>query len=257
MPKIHPTALVSEDATVAHDVEIGPFTVVESGVTLESGVRLGGHVWIGNTDVGEGSSIGWGSVIGADPQDLSFDQSVDSKVLIGPHNTLREYVTIHRGSKRGTATTIGTQNFLMTGVHLAHDVQMGDHNVLANNVMLGGHVHIGKKTFLGGGSGLHQFIHVGDYSICQGNAAISQDIPPYCIAHGQNYLAGLNTVGLRRAGFTSEDRAEIKSAYHLLFQQGLSRREALALANIRTWSHAAQVLFQAVANPSRKGIIST
>lgn len=257
MPVIHPTALVSPEAILAEDVEIGPFAVVEGPVKLGAGVKIAGHVLIrGDTEVGEGSSIGWGSVVGADPQDLSFKTATKSGVRIGPHNTLREYVTIHRGSHDGDHTTLGERNFLMTGAHLAHDVHMGDHNVLANNVLLAGHVHLGSRVFLGGGAGFHQFIRIGDYAMSQGNAAISQDVPPYCLVHGQNQLAGLNVVGLRRGGFDTATRANIKAAAKLLFHSGYPIRHALELAAEREWSDAAQLLIDAVASPSKKGVIT-
>lgn len=255
VPKIHPSALVSADAELADDVVVGPFAVIEGPVRLAEGVEIGGHAWIsGRTVVGGNSKIGWGSVVGADPQDLSFDPSTESGVVIGAGNTLREYVTIHRGSKHGSDTRIGDGNFLMTGVHLAHDVTMGDGNVLANNVLIAGHVKIGRRTFLGGGAGFHQFIHIGDFALVQGNTASSQDVPPYCALYGINRLAGLNVVGLRRAGFTAEERAEIKRAYQLLFASGKRREDALAEAAGRTWGEAAMKLIDAVARPSKKGV---
>lgn len=257
MPKIHPTALVSPLAHLADDVEIGPHTVIDGAATLENGVQVDGHVLVrGRVTLGAGTKVGWGCVIGADPQDLGFDPATDSGVVIGPGNTLREYVTIHRGSHAGTVTRLGEGNFLMVGVHLAHDVVLGDRNILANNVLLGGHIHVGSRVFLGGGAGFHQFLRIGDLSIVQGNAAISQDVPPYCAAHGQNCLAGLNVVGLRRAGFDSAARAEIKSLHRLLFQSSLPMRRALEEAQARVWSPAATVLLDAVAHPSRKGVIS-
>jgi len=254
---IHPTALIAPEAEIAGNVDIGPFTVIEGPVRLDSGVSIGGNVWIsGDVAIGENSSIGWGSVIGAVPQDLAFDPDTPSGVRIGPSNTLREYVTIHRGAKAGSFTSLGRGNFLMTGVHLAHDVLLGDENVLANNVLLAGHVCVGDRVFLGGGAGFHQFLRVGDLAMVQGNAAISQDVPPFCVVHGQNCLAGLNTVGLRRAGFDAPARSEIKKAFHLLFRSGLGLGAALREATAADWSPAAARLVAAVASPSRKGVIS-
>ena len=130
MPSIHPTAQISPDAELADDVSVGPFTVIEGAVKVAAGVTIGGHAWIsGRVSIGEDSKIGWGSIVGGDPQDLSFDPAADSGVIIGPRNTLREYVTIHRGSKSGGDTVLGEGNFLMTGVHLAHDVRLGDGNI--------------------------------------------------------------------------------------------------------------------------------
>lgn len=242
---------------MADDVTIGPFTVIEGPVKLEAGVSVGGHAHVtGRTTVGEGSSIGWGSIVGADPQDLSFDPDTDSGVTIGPRNTLREYVTVHRGSKSGSNTTMGADNFLMTGVHLAHDVLLGDGNILANNVLLAGHVTIGNKAFLGGAAGFHQFIHVGDLAMVQGLTAVSQDVPPYCTAYGINTLAGLNSIGLRRAGLTADERAFIKRAYLLIFLSGKRRADALEEASHIDWPPAAQRFIDAIAAPSKKGVMS-
>ncbi|MEI7955016.1 MAG: acyl-ACP--UDP-N-acetylglucosamine O-acyltransferase [Verrucomicrobiota bacterium] len=254
---IHPSALISPEAELADDVVVGPFAVIEGPVKLAAGVVIGGHAWVcGDTWLGEGTRIGWGSVIGADPQDLGFDPACRSGLRIGAGNQIREYVTIHRSSKEGGNTTLGDGNYLMTGVHLGHDSLVGDSNVIANNVMFGGHVHLGNRVFLGGGAGFHQFLHIGDLVMVQGNAVVSQDVPPYCVVYGNNQLAGLNTVGLRRAGFDAAARAEIKKAYGLLFTSGLTLYKALEEAVAMDWSPAARCLLEAVAKPSRKGIIT-
>lgn len=236
---------------------VGPFTVIEGPVKLSTGVSIGGHAWIaGRTSIGEGSSVGWGAVIGADPQDLSFDPATDSGVTIGPRNTLREYVTVHRGSKPGAFTLIGEGNLLMTGVHLAHDVHLGDGNILANSVMLAGHVHVGNKAFLGGGAGFHQFIRVGDLAMVQGLTAVSQDVPPFCTAYGINQIAGLNTIGLRRAGFSATERDAVKRAYKLVYHSAKPREDALAEAATLEWPEPAARFLAAIANPSKKGVMS-
>jgi UDP-N-acetylglucosamine acyltransferase len=254
---VHPSALISPEVEIAADAEVGPFTVIEGQVRISAGVRIAGHVWIsGKVVIGEGSSVGWGSVIGAQPQDLGFDAATASGVQIGSENTIREYVTVHRGSRNGGDTVLGNGNFLMTGVHLAHDVTLGDRNVLANNALLGGHVRVGNRAFLGGGAAFHQFVRVGDLAMVQGNAAISQDVPPFCVAHGQNCLAGLNNVGLRRAGIPGAERVEIKKAYHLLFRAGLGLGASLREASKRQWNMLAKELIDAVANPSRKGVMT-
>ncbi|KAB2642088.1 MAG: acyl-ACP--UDP-N-acetylglucosamine O-acyltransferase [Verrucomicrobia bacterium] len=254
---LHPSALISPEAQLADDVEVGPFAVIEGSVQLAAGVKIGGHAWLcGDTSIGEGSSIGWGSVIGANPQDLGFDPALRSGVRIGARNQIREYVTIHRSSQAGGHTTLGEGNYLMTGVHVGHDSQIGDGNVLANNVMFGGHVRLGNRAFLGGGGGYHQFLHIGDLAMVQGNAVVSQDVPPYCVAYGKNHLAGLNTVGLRRAGLDAAARAEIKKVYGLLFGSGLTLNRALEAAAAMDWSPAAKLLLDSVAKPSRKGVIT-
>jgi len=257
MPAVHPSALVSPDAELADGVTVGPFTMIDGPVKLEAGVSVAGHCHIvGRVRIGTGSKVGWGSVIGADPQDLSFDPATDSGVDIAERNTIREYVTIHRGSKPGSNTCLGQGNFLMTGAHLAHDVKMGCDNIIANNVLIAGHVTVGNRVFLGGGAVFHQFIRIGDLAMAQGNSGISRDVPPYCIVHGVNRLSGINVVGLRRAGIDSATRAEIKEAYRLLFLSGHLLSKANEIAASRTWSDVARKLVDAVAMPSSKSILT-
>ena len=257
MPSIHPTALVSDSANLASDVEVGPFAIIEDGVTLGAGCRIDSHAKIcRGVTMGAGNVVGHGAVIGGDPQDLSFDPTTPSGVLIGDQNTFREGVTINRSTQDGGATVIGNENFLMAVSHLAHDVTIGSHNVLANNSMVAGHCRLGDSIFIGGGAGLHQFIYVGNHAMIQGNAGMTKDVPPYCIAHQINQLSGLNIIGLKRAGFTPDERKEIKQAYKHLFTTTSTRSEALARADEIKWGPAATKLIEAFRNPSRKGILT-
>ena len=229
MPNIHPTALVSPEAHLADDVTVGPFAIIDAGVEIGSGCTIGPRAWItGNlTKLGKNNQIGCGAIIGDNPQDGSFDTSTPSGVIIGDNNRFGDYVTIHRSTFENGNTTIGDNNFLMIGTHVGHDCSLGNDNNMANNVLLAGHVHIGSNVFLGGGAGFHQFIKIGDFAMVQGNAAITRDVPPYCLAHGQNKLAALNVVGLSRGGFSPKERADIKRAYKLLFTGGGSLKDAL------------------------------
>lgn len=253
----HPTAIVSPTASIGENVSIGAFSIIEENVTIGNNTTIEPHVWItGKTVIGKNNFIGYGSVIGGLPQDHSFDPATDSGTVIGDNNTIRENVTVHRSTAAGKNTVIGNHNFLMVGTHLAHDVTMGDHNVIANNCMLAGHITMGNRTFMGGGAGFHQFIKIGDYAIAQGNAAISKDIPPYCMCHGQNQLAGLNVIGLRRSGFDAKERENIKKAYDILFRRGLSIPAAIEQCQeLGEWTEAAKKLIEACATPSRKGIL--
>jgi len=254
---VHPTAIVSADALLADGVEIGPYAVIEGPVELGAGVKVDGHALLrGRVRVGERTTIGWGAAIGGDPQDLGFDPATDSSVELGADNTIREYVTIHRGSKPDSVTRIGNRNLLMVGCHLGHDVTLGSDAALANNLMVSGHVQIGDRCFLGGGAGFHQFVHVGTLAIVQGNARISQDVPPFCTTHSANVLAGLNSIGLRRAGYDQDARAEIKRLFRLLFRSGLPLTKAIEQASAESWSDAARPLLDAAANPSSKGIMT-
>ena len=254
---IHPTALIDPRAQLDPSVSIGPYAIIEGPVKLAAGVTVGAHAQIlGDTTIGANTSIGRAAIIGGDPQDLSFDPATPSQVIIGQNTTIREQVTIHRGSKPGSATRIGDHNFIMATAHFAHDTQLGNRNVVANAALLAGHVHVGNNSFLGGGSVFHQFIRIGDYCVIQGNGSISKDIPHYCAAQLYNCLTGLNVIGLRRAGFSSADRAKIKEAFDLVFRSDLNMSQALAQADSKDWPHPCQVFLDFLRNPSRKGICS-
>jgi UDP-N-acetylglucosamine acyltransferase len=142
----------------------------------------------------------------------------------------------------------------MAGAHLAHNVSLGDYVVIANNALLGGHVQVAERVFIGGGCVFHQHVRVGRLAICQGASAFSKDIPPFTTAAERNGIAGLNVVGLRRAGFTAAQRAEIKAAFALLYRQGFNTTQALAVARERTWGAEAQAFFDFVAAAQKRGI---
>ncbi len=252
---IHPTALIDPSAKIDPTTHIGPYVVIDGPAEIGAGCKIEAHAQIvGHVVVGEGTWIGRGAVIGAEPQDLSFDPATQSSVVLGKKNIIREHVTIHRGSKPGGVTRIGDENFLMVGSHLAHDVVMGDKNIVANAVLLAGHVHVGNHTFMGGGSVFHQFLRVGDYCLAQGNGTYSQDIPHYCAAMLFNQLTGLNVIGLRRQGFTADERGEIKEMFRLLFCSDMNLSQAVAQASTREWSEKARRLLDFMRGPSKKGV---
>jgi UDP-N-acetylglucosamine acyltransferase len=251
---IHPTAVIDPKAQLSSSVTVGPFAVIEGPAVIGEECAIAAHAVIGgNVTIGARNSIGHGAIIGGDPQDFAFKPEVQSRVVIGDGNRIREYVTIHRGTKDGTDTVVGNNCFLMAGAHLAHNVTLGDDVILANNVLLGGHVCVGDRVFIGGGCVFHQFIRVGSFAICQGAAGFSKDIPPFCMAAGRNAVAGLNVIGLRRAGFDSTQRAEIKRAFDLLYRSGRNTSQALASAREQTWD-AAKPFWEFVAAAGKKGL---
>lgn len=254
---IHSTALIDSQAQIDPTVSIGPYAIIEGPVKLGPGVRIGAHAQvIGDTVIGANTMIGRAAIIGENPQDLSFDPATPSQVVIGEHNTIREQVTIHRGSKPGSATRVGDHNFLMANAHLAHDVQMGDRNVLANGALLAGHVHVANNSFIGGGAGIHQFVRIGAYSILQGNGKFTKDIPPYCRVAGSGRLSGLNVIGLRRAGFSAAERAQIKALFRLFFQGELNFSQAMAEADAHAWGAPCQPFLDFLKAPSKRGVCS-
>jgi UDP-N-acetylglucosamine acyltransferase len=252
---IHPTSLVDSAAQIDGDVRIGAFAIVEAGVTLEAGVQIEPHAQIlTGTRIGAGSIVGRGSVIGGLPQDLAFDPATTSGVVIGCRNTLREHVTINRATRAETNTVVGGHNYLMAGVHVGHDARVGDFNVLANAVLIAGHVEIGSRTVVGGGAVFHQFVRVGDYCMVQGNGSFSKDIPHFMVAMRINRILGLNTVGLRRAGYSPQERTELKALFDLFWGGEKNFSQAVAQARQRTWSEAGEKLLRFFEAPTKKGV---
>lgn len=252
---IHPTALIDSDAQIDPSAEIGAYVVIEGPVKIGPGVKVLPHAQIlSDTTIGANTSIGRGAIIGDLPQDLSFDPRTESGVVIGENNVIREHVTIHRGSKPGSMTRFGSGNFIMGGAHFAHDVNLGDRNVVANAALLAGHVQVGNNSFIGGGAVFHQFIRIGDYCIIQGNGGLGKDLPHFCCAQRINRMTGLNVIGLRRAGFTSADRAAIKEIFDLIFRSGLNMSQAIAKANEREWPEPCRKFLEFIQVPTKRGI---
>lgn len=253
--KIHPTALVHPDCQIADDVEIGAFVCIEDAAVIGAGCVIQAHAILsGAVTLGRNNTVGYGAVIGGFPQDFGFKPGTQSAVLIGDNNVIREYTTINRGTGEGAETRVGNHCFLMTGCHLGHNSVVGDHVIIANNVLLGGHVHIGDRAFLGGACVFHQFIRVGPMVVAQGGSAFSKDIPPYTIGATINGVVGLNSVGLRRAGLTGEERKEAKEAFRLLYRSGFNTNQALAEAAKREWTRVGKDFFEFVGAAKKRGI---
>jgi UDP-N-acetylglucosamine acyltransferase len=253
--KIHPTAIVEAGAQLGEEVEVGPYARISGEAQIEARTVVQSHAVIeGNVRIGTENQIGHGAIVGGLPQDLSFKAGTRSWVEIGNGNVIREHVTIHRGTVENSATRIGNDNFLMAGAHLGHNCTIGNKVIIANNCLLGGYVTVEDNAFLGGGCVFHQFMRVGRLAITQGISGFSKDIPPFVVAAGVNRVVGLNVVGLRRAGFSSEERAEIRAAFALLYQAGLNVSQALARAREQSWAVPAKALFDFVAGAERRGI---
>jgi UDP-N-acetylglucosamine acyltransferase len=254
--KIHPTAIVADGAKLADDVEIGPFSVIGRCSEIGSGCVIGAHAILEHrVVVGEGTKVGHGTILGANPQDLSFDAArQDSGVRIGKNNTIREYVTIHRATAENGDTVVGDGNFIMTGCHMGHDSVVGHNVIAANNVLLAGHVRVRDRAFLGGGTVFHQFMEVGSLAMVRGGCRFSKDIPPFLVATGENHVAGINAIGLRRAGISAEARQDIKRAFRLLYQSGLNVSQALEAADAEPWGPEASLLFAFVRAAKKRGI---
>src|SRR6266702_5759648 len=204
--------------------------------------------------IGTDNFVGHGAIIGTPPQDLSFSLERKTKVEIGNDNMIREYCTIHRGSPEGSVTKIGDNNFLMVGTHVGHNCEIGNNVVIANNCLLAGHVRVDDGAFLGGGSTFHQYMRVGRLVMVQGSSGFGKDLPPFVVAAERNYVFGLNTVGLRRAGLTAGDRNEIKEAFKLVYLSGLNTSQALEKAATMTFNAPAREFLDFIGCANKRGI---
>ena len=253
--KIHPTAIVDPKAKLGSEVEIGPYSVIGPIVTIGEKTSIQSHVVIeGDVTIGAGNFIGHGAIIGTPPQDFSFSPDRKTKIDIGNDNVIREHCTIHRGSAEGSVTKIGQKNFLMVGAHVGHNCEVGNSVIIANNCLLGGHVRVDDGAFLGGGCVFHQHMRVGRLALTQGISGFSKDIPPFVIAAEVNYVVGLNVIGLRRAGFSAQDRDEIKVAFKLLYTSGLNVGQAIDKAVTINFGAVGREFFEFVAQAKRRGI---
>lgn len=229
MSSVHTTAVISPGATLGDHVEIGAFCVVGGNVTLGDNVRIHSHVVIeGHTEVGEETEIFPFASIGHIPQDLKYEGET-SRLEIGHHNTIREYVTMNPGTKGGgLLTTVGSHGLFMVGSHVAHDCHVGDHVVLANNATLAGHCTVEDYAILGGLSAVHQFVRIGAHAFIGGMSGVENDVIPFGMALGNRAnLSGLNILGLKRQGFEREKIHNLRKAYRLLFSSEGTLKERL------------------------------
>lgn len=227
MNKISPLAIIEDGAKIGKDVEIAPYSFISSKATIGDGTKIGLYTTVyGKTTIGKNCNIFSHAVIGSIPQDLKYDGE-EVELIIGDNNTIREFTLLNPGTKIGGGKTIiGSNNLIMGYVHIGHDARIGSHCILANGVTLAGHVQIDDYTVIGGLTPIHQFVHIGEGSMIGGASAISQDIPPFCLAEGNRALVkGLNIVGIRRR-FDKETIEAIKNAYKTLFRSKKGIKES-------------------------------
>jgi UDP-N-acetylglucosamine acyltransferase len=226
---IHETAVVDRAATLAADVDIGPYAIIGSGVEIDSGTYIGPHVVLrGPTRIGKNNRIFQFCSVGDEPQDKKY-AGEPTRLVIGDGNTIRECCTINRGTIQDAGVTrIGDGNWIMAYVHIAHDCVVGDDNVMANNVTLAGHVRVGDSVIMGGFSGVHQFCQIGSHAFLAMYSVINRDVPAYCMAAGHPAVPrGVNAEGLRRRGFDAEQIRVIRGAYKTLYRSGRKFDDAL------------------------------
>lgn len=228
MTKIHPSAVIDPTAVLGPNCEVGPFCVIEAGASVGAGCVIGARTSIkAGVKIGEDNIFSEGVVIGGRAQHLQ-DQG-GGRVIIGRGNRFRENVTVHRAFHADSETRIGDHNLVMVNCHIAHDCTVGNNVVLVNNVMLAGHVDVADRAYLGGGAAVHQHCRVGRFAMVGGYARATRDIPPYVLIDGEGTeVVGLNKVGLKRNGFTSEQILDLKKAYRLIYREGLRWSEVLS-----------------------------
>lgn len=244
--EIHQTSVISSRARVAPGVRVGPYAVIEEDVSIGAGCEIGAHAVIKRfTTLGERNRVFEHAILGGEPQDVKFKHE-ESRLIIGDDNLIREGATLHRASGEGQATLIGSRNFLMIGCHIAHNCVIGDDNIFANEVALAGHITVEDHTFLSNNVGCHQFVRIGRYAMVGGKSKIVQDVLPFFITDGNPpRVRGLNSVGLRRAGFSTDERRALKQTYQLLFRSGLALEDALiemALLDDKNVQHLVQFI---------------
>jgi UDP-N-acetylglucosamine acyltransferase len=226
--KIHSLAVVSPTARIGRNVQIGPFSVIEDDVTIEDGCTLASSVVVKEgTTLGPNNRVFEGAILGGLPQHVHVPER-PGRVIIGAGNTIREFVTIHRALDEEDVTVVGDNNLLMAGVHIAHDCRVGNNTIFANYALLAGHVTVEDRAYVSAGVGVHQFCRVGSLAMVGGHARVVKDIPPFVNIDGQTgYVVGLNQIGLRRAGHSSQEIEQLKAAYRVIYRSGLAWTETL------------------------------
>lgn len=251
---IHPTAIIDSQASIAEDVSIGPYVVIEGPVKIGAGTTIKATAVItGDTTIGENCTIFPHAVIGEIPQDRQFADE-HSRVVVGDDCIIREGVTIHRGTGEDAVTEIGDRCFLMSNAHIGHNCVVGDDCILISGCLLGGHVIVGDRAVISGNTALHQFVRVGTMAMLGGVAPISQDVPPYAMTNHDGHVVGINVVGLKRAGCSSEERAEIKEAYRLIYRESLPLGQVVAMLSQNPCSEVLQPLVDFL-DGSNRGIV--
>jgi len=256
--RIHPTAIIEDGAEIHETVSVGPYSIVEAGAVIGEGCVIESCVRIyGQTRMGHNNRVCHGATLGSEPQDLTYTPDKSRPLTIGDGNHFKEGVNISRGVKTEGGTRIGNNNYWMAYSHAGHDCIVGDSNIFAKTANLDGHVEVADRTFLSGQVAVHQFCRIGSYALVAGVSGVPQDVPPYVLADGHRArILGLNVVGLRRNGFTPEQRNVIKSAYRTIFRTGLRLAEALVKVEeaFPASPEAAQIV--QFIQSSRRGVIS-
>jgi UDP-N-acetylglucosamine acyltransferase len=254
---IHATAIVSATAKIADGVKIGPYSIIGDAVEIGKGTRIDSHVVInGPTVIGEDNHIYQFASIGDDPQDKKYADE-PTRLIIGDRNTIREFCTFSRGTVQGDyETTMGDDNWIMAYVHVAHDCHIGNKTIMANNTTLAGHVHVGDWVIMGGFSGAHQFCRIGAHAFIGMYAGINRDVPAYTMVSGTpGAPRGINSEGLKRRDFDTQQIRNIKEAYRVIYRQGLKLDEAMQELEQRSGDQPELLILLESLRASERGIV--
>lgn len=228
MTNIHPSAIVNSKAQIGDNVTIGAFSIIEGDVVIGDGTSVASHVLVADgARIGKNCKIHKGAVVATIPQDLKFAFE-PSTFEIGDNTTVREFCTLNRGTKERGTSSVGSNCLLMAYVHVAHDCYIGDNVILANCVQVAGHVDIENFVIIGGMTGIHQFVRIGQHAMIGGGFRVAKDVPPYILAMGEPLqYGGINSIGLRRRGFSADSLMILKRAYRLLYRSNLNVSQAV------------------------------
>lgn len=257
MTTIHETAIVAPGAELHDTVTVGAYSIIEAGVEIGAGTAIGPHCVIkGPTTIGENNRIFQFCSVGEEPQDKKY-AGEHTRLVIGNGNTIREYCTLNRGTSQDEGVTmLGDNNWLMAYVHIAHDCVIGNETIFANNVTLAGHVDVGDHVIFGGFSGVHQFCRVGAHAFIANNCAVTRDVPPYIMAAGQPAVPrGINSEGLKRRGFSTDQVRNIKDAFRIMYRAGLRLEEARAQIEAAVPQQQELAIFAAFIEASERSFI--
>lgn len=251
---IHPTAVVHPRAILDESIEVGPYCVIDEHVRVGRGCRLYQHVYLtGWTEIGEECVLHPGVIVGHEPQDVKY-HGERSYCRVGRRTILREYVTIHRGTTPESDTVVGESCFLLGGSHVAHNCRVGNYVTMVNAALLAGHVEVGDRVMVGGAAVVHQFVRIGEMAMISGNARVPKDVLPFALVNVEGRVAGMNRVGLRRAGVTAEESREVRELYRVLLSSSGGHAARLAEAARIAKLSAGQRLVAFASGDSRRGL---
>ena len=254
---IHPTAIVHPDAEIASDAEIGPFCLVGEHVRIGARTRLLGHVVVnGRTTIAEDVTIHPFATVGTPSQDRKAVPGEVCYTTVGARTVLREYVSVQRGTGKDAVTSIGTDCLLLAYVHIAHNCEVGNFVTMSNLAQLAGHVRVEDNATIGGATGVHQFVRIGRHSFVGGMSRLVRDVPPFFLVEGNPpKVFGLNSVGLRRANFPSDEMAELKACFKILYHSDRNVSQALTVLRDLVKTVAGKELVSFIEASSERGIV--